>query len=456
MSRWRNALGALACVLGLSACRSYSERLEPVRYAVAAGDPQAGLDRIDSMLKLDKPTALPDKWGKEVPLMILERATLQQAVGEYEASIVNFGAAEQELEFLDLARDAPGKISEYLLSASAKKYKTTPIEKLFLNSLNLLNYLALGDLEGARVEARRWRVMRDYLRDELQDGARGSSLTFGSAFGAFLAGYTFEKSGKAATALRYYAEALELVDLPFLAPYLAQLGQQNAYRTPQLEAMIKAGQTSSLDPEKGELLVVAQVGQVPYRQAKRVPVGLAVGLAAEFFVPTPGLLERSAAKFVNYPELVVESPGPRAAGLIVDGQGVSLPLVANAALAVQDEFDRLRPRIVAAALTRTLSRAAVAYGVEKGTQAAQGDDSSAGLLGFLLGTAVEASLVAADQPDTRSWSVLPGYFFVTRIQVAPGRHRIALRLSPTQTTYEQVVQVSAGASQLLMFSAYVE
>lgn len=446
----------LALSLGLSVsqvgCKSYSENLSSVRHAVQAGEPEAGLERIDKMLKLRKPTDLPRKWKGEVPLMMLERATLQQAVGMYDPSKVNFSAVEQELEMLDFSRDAPGKISEYMLNGSAKKYKTTPIEKLFLNSLNLLNYLATGDLGGARVEARRWRSMRDYLRDADQ----GNALALGGGYGAFLAGYVFEQSNRPDQAMRYYAEALKLVSLPFLSPWIAKLAKKSAYRTPEIEAAIAQGEAAPLDPKQSELLVVAQVGQVPYREAKRVPVGLAVGLAAQFFVGSPALLERGLTKFVNYPELVVPSDGPRQAELVVGGQRWPMPMVANASLAVQKEFDKIRPRIVAAALSRALGRAAIAYGVEEGTNAARGDSRSNGILGFLVGAAVEASMVAADKPDTRSWSVLPGYYFVTRVVLPPGVHNIELRLAPSGTTYAQRVELAAGESQLLLLSGYLE
>lgn len=450
----RGAHLALGLVLGvsLSACKSYSENLASVRHAAQAGHPEEGLERVDKMLKLRKPTDVPRKWKGEVPLMMLERATLQQAVGMYDASKVNFSAVEQELEMLDFARDVPGKLSEYMLNGSAKKYKTTPVEKLFLNSLNMMNYLALGDLQGARVEARRWRSMRDYLKND----EKGRGLAFSAGYGAFLAGYVFEQSGRADQALRYYSEALTHAQLPFLAPWIAALAKRSAYRTPELEVAIAQGQAQPLDPSMGELLVVAQVGQVPYREARRVPVGLAVGLAAHFFVGSPALLERGLTKFVNYPELVVSSEGPSQALLSTGAKHWSMPMVANASLAVQKEFDRIRPRIVAAALSRALGRAAIAYGIEEGTNAAEGDSGSDGLLGFLIGAAVEASMVAADKPDTRSWSVLPGYYFVTRVMLPAGKHKLELRLAPSGTTYAQEVELKAGQSQLMLLSGYID
>ena len=50
--------------------------------------------------------------------------------------------------------------------------------------------------------------------------------------------------------------------------------------------------------------------------------------------------------------------------------------------------------------------------------------STGNLLGALFGLATEAALVAADRPDTRSWSLLPGRILATRVRVPAGDHAI--------------------------------
>ena len=75
------------------------------------------------------------------------------------------------------------------------KYSASPTEKLSLNSYNMLNYLADGDLAGARVEARRFTVMRTYLEDYDDKHVYGT-------LGSYLAGFTMEKLGEASSAMR--------------------------------------------------------------------------------------------------------------------------------------------------------------------------------------------------------------------------------------------------------------
>ena len=70
---------------------------------------------------------------------------------------------------LDLAHDAKDTIGEYVFSGSSGKYQAPPYEKLLVNTLDMVNYLELQDLDGARVEARRLAVMQKYMTDELHE-----------------------------------------------------------------------------------------------------------------------------------------------------------------------------------------------------------------------------------------------------------------------------------------------
>ena len=87
-------------------------------------------------------------------------------------------------------------------ATASRPTKTPPTERLSLNAINLLNYLAVGDLDGAAVEARRFQVMRDYLAS-LDITAEGPAT-----LGTYLAGFVFEQRGEGDRALRYYEEAL--------------------------------------------------------------------------------------------------------------------------------------------------------------------------------------------------------------------------------------------------------
>jgi len=46
--------------------------------------------------------------------------------------------------------------------------------------------------------------------------------------------------------------------------------------------------------------------------------------------------------------------------------------------------------------------------------------------------ATEATLVALDKPDTRSWMLLPQKVYIGRRTVTPGKHNVEVKLSGNQ------------------------
>ena len=80
----------------------------------------------------------------------------------------------------------------------------------------------------------------------------------------------------------------------------------------------------------------------------------------------------------------------------------------------------MKPKIIAAALVRMASRAALAEGVRAG------GNQQSGLLGDILSILFESAMVAADRPDTRSWTMLPSHVLVARVPLQPGAHDVTV------------------------------
>lgn len=466
---------ALACCALVSvSCATYSERTDDARRALRRGDYAGSLALWNKVLKVRKAEEIPNKLKKNQELVILERATVLQAMGDWETSATNFEFADKELEFLDISRDTAGKIGKYIYSDSATKFKTSPTEKLALNAMNLVNYLVRGDLSGAKVEAKRFTVMRNYLRDVDPEGEHG-------AFGSYLAGYVHERQGNYNEALRYYEEALTERDFRTLREVIPELAAKGSYRgerikdylprtapkpatpapapkpapTPQpkvvddpsiqrpgaakneetaapapapsseLGAMPPSSgwAAANVAPAGGELLVVAKIGRVPYRIPERIPIGLAIGLAGAFVTGDTTLLEYGMFKFVVYPELVPAENIFETAHVQVDGHAVPIDLASDLGSEIVAEFDELKPKIIGAALTRMIARAAAAEGARAAGNQAEG---AGGLVGFLAAAALEGTLVALDKPDTRSWTTLPDRVYVARSRLPAGAHTVVV------------------------------
>lgn len=412
----------LLCILLVltTGCATYSDRTQRMRDRVAAGKYEDGLSDLNSFLKVKRADELPSKWNPDDALMLLERGSVLQAQARHEESAKNLQAADEHLELLDISNDTVGSIGQYIYSDSATKYRASPTEKLALNELNMMNYLAQGNTQGAQVEARRFTLMRTYLNDLDKEHAHGVA-------GSYLAGFLFEQLGDPSRALRYYDEALQKRYFDTLQGPVARLASKSNYRGKEIDAYhknippeVKAGIASG--EGTGEILTVVCVGRVPHKTPERVPIGAVVGLYGSFITGDIKVLSRSVFKTVVYPELVKTDDTFLTAAVEIDGKIVPVELMSDLSKEIKNEYEKLKPKIIGAAISRMIARAAAAEVARY-----QGRKKSSGL-GELIALTVEGLLVVADKPDTRSWTLLPGYIYVSRERVPAGPHTVEVGL----------------------------
>ena len=437
--RYGCALAVVAMLCG--GCATYSDTLGKTHRAAEAGDYTTGINQLNKLLGVEDYEHVPDEWKGERSLVALERAVLLQSIGQYKCSARDLSAAENELDYIDLSGDTAGKIGEYIYSDSAEKYKAQPTERLAINAFNMLNYLMMGDLQGASVEARRFTVTRDYLQS-LDQTSHG-------AFGSYLAGFVFEKLGEPDRALRYYEEALEAGDIQACREPILRLSKLSDYRGPRLREYLSRvgpdnpvqadGQPANEDTD-GEVLIVFGLGCVSYKIPKRIPVGIALGYAGVVVTADPEVLSHLVLKVLVYPELVASDNVITNAGITLDGRSPPVELLTNLDAEIVSEYEKIKPKIITAAITRMIARAAVAEGVRLLPR--KSERKSIGTLGALL---TEAALVGLDKPDTRSWTFLPARAYICRIKVPPGHHEIHVNLSgKTQETQVISADVPPG------------
>ena len=421
-------------------CATYSDKLEKTRVAVSAGQYDVGIAQLDDILDVDDSATVPDRFDSDAALALLERGTLKQATEVYPGSARDFSAADKELELLDIANDTAGDIGKYVFSDSSTKYRSSPTEKLALNGFNMLNYLAEGDLAGSRVEARRFTVMQQYLNSFDPETAH-------VAFGSYIAGFTLEKLGEPNSAMRYYDEALQQQSFDSLKAPVARLAKLTNYRGERIaDFLAGAGDTKPLANGDAELLVVVSVGRVPHKVPERMPLGLAIGMAGTYISGDPAVLGYTATKVVVYPELVPSESAIGEARVSVDGRAAPLELASQLGVEIAREYEELKPRILGAAISRMIVRAAAAEGMR---QAGQEDSEG---LGWALALLTEAFLVAADKPDTRSWIFLPDRVYLHRSRLEPGRHEITVDLGAAGTR-TRTVEIPRGGFAVVVATA---
>jgi len=389
-------------------CATYTDHLIKATGAASTGNYEAAISEMNGAIGVASSDQLPDQWSGDTPLIVLERGSLQQAVTRFKGSSRDFSGAEQQLELLDLKTDPVGTLGSYLFSDSVKTYLTPPTERLSLNAINMLNYLAIGDLDGAAVEARRFQVMREFL------SSKDIKADQPAALGTYLAGFVFEHRGEG-------DRALGAVRLASLEGPIKRLARTNPYRGNHLAEVLKSGGSpAAANASQGELLVVVSVGRVPHREPRRIAVGAAVGLAGTAISGNADFLKYGATKVVVYPELVSTPSSIGSVAVQIDQSQAPVEELTNLGAAIRKEYDEMRPQIVAAALTRMAARAGAAEGV----RAAGRQESS--LLGDILSILFESTMVALDKPDTRSWTMLPDRVLVTRVPVSEGAHNVTV------------------------------
>jgi hypothetical protein len=448
--RVSNVLALAAGVL-LSGCGGYASTSEAFRKSLNAGRPDDALVAVNEALEVPDAKSLPENQGADTPLLLLERATILQSMGEYELSSRDFQTADQKLEVLDLTDDTAGDIGKYIWSDDAVVYRPPPHEKLLVNVMNLLNYLARGEIGGAKVEARRLNINAKYLRD--RDGEARGML----ALGSYLAGYAFEQDRDYPIAMRHYADAWEAGGVPTLSDAIQDLHARTGVGDPRVEKLTAEGREApgNLD-DTGDVLVIVQSGMAPYRTPERLPIGAAVVAAT---APGPGarlssserrqantFAAKGIVKWVNYPKLRKGRPGRRLNAVEVDGRGIPSGEALNVRNRTIAEFERVEGSLIAAAIVRLITRAVAG----ELTQAATKKASGSGALGLLAGLALEAGMTAADTPDTRSWVTLPARYYVARARVPAGDRVVRVRMGGIGRTAK--INVPAGGWAVVNFS----
>lgn len=427
------ALLIAALTLVSAACGGYSQRLAEVRMDVQTGNVEGAVDRVTELVLTGEAGENPEAF--DLPLLLLERGALQQALQRHREAVADFTQADPMLETLDLSSDGVGNAATYLWSESKSLYRPPVYEKLMVNAMALSSYLALGEYGSARVEARRIGVLVDYF----ETTELGDHPMLGAA--AYLAGLAMELGGERESALRFYIDAYARADAPGLAEAVARLGMRSTLRgNPQVvRARESLGLEADDDPPEGaaqEAVIIAWSGLAPRREPQRFPIGAVIAWyrVNTTYVMTDAQqasLNRAVAEdlltWINFPVLVVTRNTVGRISVDVDGRTVDAPRVADLESFAIAQWEQDRPGIAFAAITRALTRIVAREGVQAIGRAADSGNGVGQAVGFLAGLAAQGAMQAADQPDTRTWTFMPAYLHVTRVPVSAGTHTLTVR-----------------------------
>jgi hypothetical protein len=469
------ALLLMAVLLG--GCKSYSTSVRDAQQDLARGKTEDALKVLNKRLEVERAEDVPEKLKKDRVLLLLERATLLQALGRYDLAARDMVAVDQRLLWLDLDGEKSADLAKYMYSASSTPYRAPAYERMLLNTLNMVNFMALGDMQGAKVEARRFALLEElFVRGE---GQKDILLASTLATGNYLGGVAFESARNYDVAVRFYGRAwaygfrdasfrAQLVDL------IRTTGWKGAGAPPDvgdLDAIIAGAQSEgALRPSEyrnkhvaNNVVAVVQTGLVPYLKPERIPIGLALtyhaayhgqhSMTAEQRANANRLAVSGALKWVNFGVLTESRVPDRAVVVSVDGKTMAPPRVADISDQVRQEWQRIAAATIGLAILRMMTRAVAGGATRSGTRAAAKDDSSGlAVVGWLAGVALEGAMTAADVPDTRSWTTLPARIHVARFKSEPGSTTVTARVGAQTET--RVVEVVESTVRVVNFSRH--
>ena len=427
-----------------TACGGYSGRLAEVRTSAAVNDLELAYAAADQLVLCAQEGRA--RYENDLPLLLLERGTVLQAMGLHEQAAADFADADQMLEVLDLSRDRAGNAAEYLWSGSRKLYRPPLYEKLLVNVMAASSFMAAGRYRSAMVEARRIRVLWEYFSDT--ELATHPML----ATASYVAGLAMELGGEDDSALRFYLDAWSETPMPGLTAAIARVSARSGAELP-------AGVDAEPEEEGPSVLTITFSGRAPYRVAERLPVGIVFAMIRQDAQYALG--ERDAAVYnrivaeglltwVNFPQLVPADTPPRPIRVAVDGRTIDSPLIANVESFAVAQWESERTGIAFSAITRAITRVLAREGVQAATSA--GDNQTVEAVGFLASLATQAAMQAADQPDTRTWNLMPARISVGRVATQPGRRTVSVTSGAiTHETDVEVPDDGVGVAVIRIF-----
>ena len=394
-------LALLAAVLMSAGCATFGDRSAQLERHLASGNYAAASEALARI----------DFAPRDEALMLLNRGMLARLRGDYRGSNADFEAAKQrmdELSKLSLREEALAAT----LAEQARAYAGQPFERLLLLVFKALNYLALGEHNGARVEA----LQIDLLLRELA-GSGPETAVPGAALARYVSGLIYELRDERSDAFIAYRRAADSYaaqggrvplqlqrDLRRLA---AQLGRQDDVRDLPAAGATDAGERLPFDSGSGELIVVVTGGMAPALRENAVVVpelvsGRLMRIALPVVVPR-GVLP-SAVRVEAGPALASAEP------------------IEDITRLLRADLEKRLPGMTARMVARQVVKSQAVRQIGKAAME-RANDSGERLGAGLLMLGAEITALVSERADTRSWLTLPGVIMLVRLPLPPGTHQ---------------------------------
>jgi hypothetical protein len=404
------------------------------------------------------------KDGSDRLLSLYELGSIYHLAGNPKKSTEFFNTADQvahdyEGQAVISAGQAARTAGAVLVNDSMLKYMGFGYEKVMSRTINALNYLFLGDMEGARVEVRKaeeyQRLEREKHQKEIQkagerqpkgaeaarmdnpavqanygkmfDSVKNIRNSFENAFTYYLSSQIYLAQGPDGVddALVEIKRAYELApQAPEVRSSYLEIAR--AQSPGALEEAKRRLGTSDPGPQPGpggSVVVVFETGLVPVLDEVKISL---VALNKAYSLAFPIYREFQAIQ----PTLTVATPA---------GGGSTSRVLDTRGLAVKSLEERM-PGILTRGLLGAMAKGEVQDEASK----------NFGFFGSLISKVASVALTSADR---RSWLGLPAEVQVARFNLAPGRQVITLQ-GPGLGGETVNLNVTSGSHSFVLVRAF--
>lgn len=374
-------LAFIGAVLTQTGCATYQGKVEKARQHIVAHEFTAAESHL-------KPLA--DEESGDQLIYLLDYATTLQMSGQLKESNNYFFKAEKLAEQLDY-HSISRITGSLLVNEEMKQYKGDTFEKIFINAYLAMNYLEMGNLDDALVEARRINDKYKLYRAEEKKAFELNS------FAKYLSAMIWEADKKFDDAFIAYKEAYELD--PKIATIKEDIlraakksQRMDEYKRYKKEFMLNSESADWYDKEKATLIVIFQQGWGPRKKFN--PRDVKFPILTPVITDTKKLKVKLAKDNKSFEEEKTQ--------FVYDVESASIKTF-------QDDQASLLARRVGAFVAKEVTA----------RELSRRDDT----LGFLAWIFMHAS----ERADLRQWSTLPETIQVARVYLSPGEYQLSLQ-----------------------------
>jgi hypothetical protein len=414
------------CLLLLQGCASYSHSFEPIDAKLANNDPASALTLLDEQGYNDRNQLL----------YLLNKAMLLRMQGKFAASNQEFEAAKKIIQAYS-AISVTEQSTSFVINDTTITYTGIPLDQVMLHTFEALNYLELGNLNDARVEA----LQVDVLLQRLTQDAPDSALSV-DPFARYLAGMIYEELGEDSDAMIAYRKAYQAYrehkrlyasTVPvYLKQDLLRLSRrmelQDEYQKYKTEFGAHLASQADFPPDDGKVVLFFSNGLAPVKREKSQAIydpgsGIVVRISLPYYQNRPTPVSHLRLGTGNY-----HSESER---------------VENISSIARATLQSALPGITARAMGRAITKYQMA-------REARRQDDLAGIL-------VNIMNVVTERADTRSWLTLPSNIQMARLNLPAGNYTLTVELlgqNGTVINTRQLKDVRIEASKTRYISIY--